>query len=188
MDIMNETCWALRRLILDFHDPFYFQELREKYIEYKLTDHLDEDEYYFDFKEKEIVVNSFNTFNHVLQIFGDYETILFDDSIATIHFQKFSIDVRVDIGTYIMSIISGFCWRFGIGYEYDEFLNEIVVETTETIHENTVLIQSLMEFIIEIDINPLENGTEIVLYTEGDVTIVIYSSIIDDFINRDLIL
>lgn len=185
---MNKACWTLRRMILDFHDPVYFKELREKYIEYKLMDFLDEDEYSFDFKEKEIVVNSFDTFNYVLQIFGDHEAILFDDSIATIYFQKFSIDVRVDIKNYIMNIVRGFCWRFGIGCEYDEFLDEIVIETTQTRHENTTLVQSLMDFIIEMDITILENGTEIVLYTEGDVTITIYSSIIDDFINEDLIL
>lgn len=172
MEVLNRLNWNLQKLVLEFHDPYIFDELREKYIRYVLRSIKMNCN--FSYINKKISVSTPNQLSIVLSNFYDYRNTLSRCGfMGIIHFQKFDIFIDVKYSEFILYLIKPICIEIQASIHFSRGLYEIKYLISS--EEIEPFINILRPYIVQYDVFTWNRiGEVVVLYLENDMEINIY--------------
>lgn len=184
--IMSKLPWNLNRRILDFHNPFMFRDMRQELILRKLRGLSIEDN--FNRENDQLVVNTVEIFEQVLEIFDDFEPITPTmEYFAFVSIQNYSFYISLNVFRHILYQVELSCQDLQISYDYNEEESSIIISTTENSGDNIEIIRYFYEFVDNFQVNDWEEeGEELIMLTAEGVRITIYSFIRDMNMQYDI--
>ena len=184
--IMSKLPWNLNRRILDFHNPFMFRDMRQELVYRKLRELSIEDN--FNRENDQLVVNTVEIFEEVIEIFDDFEPIIpFMENFAIISIQNYSFCISLNVFRHILHQVDISCQELQISYNYNEEDSSIIISTTENSGDNIEIIRFFYEFVVNFQVNNWEEeGEELIMITAEGIRITIYSFIRDINIQYDI--